>query len=247
MQPIALLRDLIALPSVNPMGRAVSGPEYLRRPDVRLSGRLFRAARRCPPAYRSCAGTGERCGATRSPRQQRDGPVRRPSGHRSRRRYDRSPHFDLSSATDGFTAAARATSRAEWRPCSAAFARLVEERPPQAANVVMSCTCDEESTVLGHPRSRQTLDRSRAQGITVRQARLTSRSSPNRPSWTSSWRTRARRAGNSGRAAGPAIAPTRRRESMRCTAWPACLSASKSSPRSFLPKSRRIRCADRRH
>ena len=31
----------------------------------------------------------------------------------------------------------------------AAFARLVEERPPQAANVVMSCTCDEESTVLG--------------------------------------------------------------------------------------------------
>jgi acetylornithine deacetylase len=31
----------------------------------------------------------------------------------------------------------------------AAFARLVQERPPQAANVVMSCTCDEEFTVVG--------------------------------------------------------------------------------------------------
>ncbi len=31
----------------------------------------------------------------------------------------------------------------------AAFARLVRERPPDAANVVMSCTCDEESSVLG--------------------------------------------------------------------------------------------------
>ena len=31
----------------------------------------------------------------------------------------------------------------------AAFARLVRERPPNAANVVLSCTCDEESTVLG--------------------------------------------------------------------------------------------------
>ena len=31
----------------------------------------------------------------------------------------------------------------------AAFSRLVRERPAGAANVVLSCTCDEESTVLG--------------------------------------------------------------------------------------------------
>jgi len=31
----------------------------------------------------------------------------------------------------------------------AAFARLVRERPANAANVVVSCTCDEEFTVLG--------------------------------------------------------------------------------------------------
>jgi acetylornithine deacetylase len=30
-----------------------------------------------------------------------------------------------------------------------AFALLVKERPPNAANVIMSCTCDEESTVMG--------------------------------------------------------------------------------------------------
>src|SRR5271155_1956903 len=28
MDPIRLLKDLIALPSVNPMGRAISGPEF---------------------------------------------------------------------------------------------------------------------------------------------------------------------------------------------------------------------------
>jgi acetylornithine deacetylase len=31
----------------------------------------------------------------------------------------------------------------------AAMARLARERPPQAANVVLSCTCDEEATSLG--------------------------------------------------------------------------------------------------
>ncbi len=31
----------------------------------------------------------------------------------------------------------------------ASFARLVQERPANSANVLMSCTCDEESTILG--------------------------------------------------------------------------------------------------
>ena len=40
---IKTLSDLVALPSVNPMGRAVSGPEYLRVSGHRLSRSAFPA------------------------------------------------------------------------------------------------------------------------------------------------------------------------------------------------------------
>ena len=41
LDPLATLRDLIATPSVNPMGRAVDGPEYF---EARLTDRLEQIA-----------------------------------------------------------------------------------------------------------------------------------------------------------------------------------------------------------
>src|SRR5579862_3143106 len=148
MQPISLLRDLIAIPSVNPMGRAVSGPEYFEgrmsdylvdffaRLDVpherievvpgraNVVARLARPGSNVTVLYDAHQDTVPVDGMTIAPFQ----PV-----ERNGRIYGRG----ACDVKGGMAA------------MLAAFARLAKERPPQAANVVMSCTCDEESTVQG--------------------------------------------------------------------------------------------------
>ena len=47
-------------------------------------------------------------------------------------------------------------SRARWRRCSCAFARLVRERPPRSASVLLACTVDEEFTHVGSSRLAET-------------------------------------------------------------------------------------------
>ncbi len=73
MEPIAILKDLIALPSVNPMGRTVAGPEffegrmtdylvdYFARLACRISG-----SRLCPGARTSWRGSTDREARQRS-------------------------------------------------------------------------------------------------------------------------------------------------------------------------------------
>jgi succinyl-diaminopimelate desuccinylase len=148
MDPIAILKDLIARPSVNPMGRGVSGPEFLegrmteylvdffagldvplQRIDV-LPGRANVIARLdCPGSKRTLLF----------------------DAHQDTVPVDGMtiPPFEPTEREGRIYGRGACDVKGGMAAMLAAFARLVRERPAGAANVVVSCTCDEEFTVLG--------------------------------------------------------------------------------------------------
>ena len=148
MSPSELLCQLIAVPSVNPMGRDLSGPIYF---EERLSDWL-------KDYLQSIGADCERIEVA-------------PGRANVIARYDspnapRTVLFDAHQDTvpvDNMTIAPfepqRTVDRVFGRGAADvkgglaamlhAFSRLVRERPEGAANVVLSCTCDEEFTTLG--------------------------------------------------------------------------------------------------
>lgn len=143
-----LLCELIAIPSVNPMGRDLSGPMYY---ETRLSDWL--------------------CGFLESSGADYERIEVVPGRDNIIARYD-SPGSGLTLLldahqdtvpTDGMTippfepkvAGGRITGRGSCDVKGGlaamlfAFRRLVTEKPVGAASVILSCTCDEESTSLG--------------------------------------------------------------------------------------------------
>ncbi|HUG92642.1 MAG TPA: M20 family metallopeptidase [Planctomycetaceae bacterium] len=148
MDSIALLKDLVRIPSVNPMGRDVAGPEFF---ETRLSeylveffGRLRIDCQRIEvaPGRANVMARIERSGA------------------RSTVLLD--AHQDTV-PTDGMTidpfdpvvrdgrlfGRGACDVKGGLAAMLAAVARLARERPPGACHVVLSCTCDEEATSLG--------------------------------------------------------------------------------------------------
>jgi succinyl-diaminopimelate desuccinylase len=154
MDPIQLLKDLIALPSVNPMGRAISGPEFF---EGRVTEYLLDFFKRLGvPVQQIDVVPASGSGASRANVIARfDNP-----GSPVTVLFD--AHQDTV-PVDGMTIAPFEPVERDGRiygrgACDdkgglaamlCAFARLVETRPPRAANVVMSCTCDEESGARG--------------------------------------------------------------------------------------------------
>jgi acetylornithine deacetylase len=143
-----LLRDLVALPSVNPMGRALQGPElYEHRVSAYLED-FFR-------------GLGVPCERqTVSP--QRDNVVARLDSPGARRTLLLEAHQDTVPAENmtidpfgGKVEDGRLYGRGACdikgglAAMLAAFARLAREKPRGAANVTLACTVDEEHTFLG--------------------------------------------------------------------------------------------------
>jgi acetylornithine deacetylase ArgE len=143
-----LLRDLVALPSVNPMGRPLSGPDIH---EHRVTAYLEVFFRSLGVAY-------ER----QSVAPQRDNIVAWSEGTDSSTTLIFEAHQDTV-PTDNMTiepfAAHIENGRLYGRgACDikggmaamlAAFARLVHDKPSEAARVVMACTVDEEFTFLG--------------------------------------------------------------------------------------------------
>ena len=150
-----LLRDLVSIPSVNPMGRSLAGPEYF---ETRLAGYL--------EAWFHELGV-------RVERQ----PVA-PGRDNLLAWYD-APHprklilFDVHQDTvpaDGMTippfvpevTGGRLSGRGSCDVKGSmaamlwAFARLVRERPTGSASVLLACTVDEEFTHLGSSRLAET-------------------------------------------------------------------------------------------
>ena len=144
----ALVRDLVSLPSINPMGRAMQGPEVFEHQVTAYLEAFFRELG--VPCERQ----------TVAPL--RDNIIGRAVFAGARRTFLFEAHQDTV-PTDHMTIAPFGAAIANGRlygrgACDikggmaamlAAFARLVREKPPGAANVIMACTVDEEHTFLG--------------------------------------------------------------------------------------------------
>src|SRR5579871_4016753 len=148
METTPLLRDLVALPSVNPMGRAVPEAQAY---EHRVTAYLETFFRRLGVRYE------------RQPvAPLRDNIVAFSDLPGARRTWVLEAHQDTV-PTDHMTIdpfAARITDgrlhgrgacdiKGGMAAMLAAFARLVREKPAGAANVMMACTVDEEFTFLG--------------------------------------------------------------------------------------------------
>jgi acetylornithine deacetylase len=148
VDPIVLLKELVRIPSVNPMGRDAAGPEFL---ETRLTEFLME--------FFSRQGIDCRRVEVAPGRANVIARLERP-GARTTVLLD--AHQDTV-PTDGMTidpfepvvrdgrlyGRGACDVKGGLAAMLAAFARLAAERPPESANVVMSCTCDEEATSLG--------------------------------------------------------------------------------------------------
>jgi len=146
-----LLSDLVAIPSVNPMGRAQAGPDFL---ETRLTNHLEAwLAERGVRHERQPVASG------------RDNLLAWYEAPRSRRLILFDVHQDTV-PVDGMTVPPFLPEIEEGRlhgrgSCDVkgsmaamltAFARLVRERPPGSASVLLACTVDEEFTHTGSSR-----------------------------------------------------------------------------------------------
>jgi acetylornithine deacetylase len=143
-----LLRDLVALPSVNPMGRPLQGPQFLEHRVTAYLEDFFRSL-------------GVPC--ERQPvAPQRENILARWEFPDARRTLILEAHQDTvptdNMIIDPFAARIEAGRLYGRGACDikggmaamlTAFARLVREKPRGAANVIMACTVDEEHTFLG--------------------------------------------------------------------------------------------------
>jgi acetylornithine deacetylase len=148
IRPVAILKDLIARPSVNPMGRTVSGPEFL---EGRMSDYLvdFFAKLRVP--YQRIEVVPGRANVVARLDRPGSDTIVLFDAHQDTVPVDGMtiPPFEPVERDGRIYGRGSCDVKGGMAAMLAAFARLVAERPPKGANVVMSCTCDEESTVLG--------------------------------------------------------------------------------------------------
>ena len=148
MDPLPLLQQLVAIPSVNPMGRPVTGPEFLETRLTEFLVGFFRELGVPCETFEVLPGRSNVIARYDSP------------GARATILMD--AHQDTvpvnGMTIPPFQAAVRDGRLYGRGSCDvkgglaamlSAFARLVKERPVGAANVIMSCTCDEESTAQG--------------------------------------------------------------------------------------------------
>jgi len=143
-----LLQDLVRIPSVNPMGRFVSGDTFF---EVRVTDYLERFFNNLGVAYRR---------STVAP--QRDNIVARFDSPGAMKTILLEVHQDTvpvdGMVIDPFGGEIREGKLFGRGSCDvkggmasmlSAFARVAKEKPKSAANVIMACTVDEEHTFLG--------------------------------------------------------------------------------------------------
>jgi succinyl-diaminopimelate desuccinylase len=145
---LSILKDLISIPSVNPMGRDVHGPEFL---ETQLTEYLL-------DFFDGLGVEAQKIEVVLG----RANVIARFDRPRSQTTILMDAHQDTV-PVDGMTIEPFTPVEKEGRlfgrgACDvkggmaamlAAFARLVKQNPGDAANVVISCTCDEEATVMG--------------------------------------------------------------------------------------------------
>jgi acetylornithine deacetylase len=143
-----LLRDLVARPSVNPMGRALASPDLYEHRVTAYLEEFFRSLgvpyERQPvaPERENIVARCELPGARRTLVFE---------AHQDTVPTDNMTIEPFGARIEGGRLYGRGACDIKGGMASmlAAFARLVRERPAGACNVVMACTVDEEHTFLG--------------------------------------------------------------------------------------------------
>jgi acetylornithine deacetylase len=145
-----ILKKLIAIPSVNPMGRPVSGPEFFEGQITRFLGEFFQDLGVPWQSVEAVPGRSNVLARFESPAG---------AAHTTSLLDAHQDTVPVDGMTiDPFDPIVRDGRMYGRGACDvkggmaamlAAFARLVRERHSRAANVLLSCTCDEESTILG--------------------------------------------------------------------------------------------------
>jgi acetylornithine deacetylase len=148
MNAATILKDLIAIPSVNPMGRALEGPEFL---ETRLTAYLVDFFEKLGVEHQCIEVADGRANVIASTAGEPGQTTVLLDAHQDTVPVDGmtiSP-FDPVMKNGRIYGRGACDVKGGMAAMLAAFARIVAERPKHAARVVMSCTCDEEAGVLG--------------------------------------------------------------------------------------------------
>lgn len=148
MNAVSLLQDLVSIPSVNPMGRDLAGPEYFEGRLTEYIAKFFQKLGvdhqviEVVPGRANVIARIDRPGATRTILL---------DAHQDTVPIDGMTIDPFKPEIRDGRLYGRGSCDVKGGLASmmAAFARLATERPAGASNVVISCTCDEESTSLG--------------------------------------------------------------------------------------------------
>ena len=146
--PREILAELIRIPSVNPMGRDLTGPETL---ETRVTAWLMEFFQQLGVPAETIEVAPGRCNVLARYEGSGSGKVVLMDAHQDTVPVDGmtispfEPHID----GDRMYGRGACDVKGGMAAMLAAFARLVREQPAGAATVVMSCTADEEATVMG--------------------------------------------------------------------------------------------------
>lgn len=143
-----LLRDLVRLPSINPMGRDLHGPEYYEHQVTAYLEDFFRSLG-VPYERQPVSPLRENIVARYEPANAKRTLVL--EVHQDTVPVDGMTVEPFGARIEGNRMYGRGTCDVKGGMASmlAAFARLVREKPANSDRVVLACTVDEESTFLG--------------------------------------------------------------------------------------------------
>ena len=148
IDPVSLLKDLIAIPSVNPMGRDVSGPEYY---ETRVTEYLVHFLTRLGVPFEQVEIAPGRSNVLA--RLDASGPAKTVllDAHQDTVPVDGMTiaPFDPVEQSGRLYGRGSCDVKGGLAAMLAAFARLAQQKPAGMPNVVLSMTCDEESTSIG--------------------------------------------------------------------------------------------------
>ena len=148
MDTLEILKTLVSIPSVNPMGRDLSGPEYY---ETRVSDWLCGFFAERDIAHERIEVVPGRSNVVARVDAGADRPTVILDAHQDTVPVDGMTidPFDPGGRDGKIYGRGACDVKGGMAAMLHAVARLASERPEGAANVVMSCTCDEESNVQG--------------------------------------------------------------------------------------------------
>ncbi|MCH2200841.1 MAG: M20 family metallopeptidase [Fuerstiella sp.] len=148
MTPTELLKELIAIPSVNPMGRDVCGPEFL---EAGMTDYLERWFTDLGADHQRIELMPRRSNIVARYQGNPDRPTVMMDAHQDTVPVDGMtiPAFDPEERDGRIYGRGSCDVKGGMASMLTAFARVVRERPAGAGNIIMSCTCDEEQGMTG--------------------------------------------------------------------------------------------------